>query len=54
MSDSVVAVIIADGAHHLDLRAADPADPDSVRLGRYAEIEQIIKWVEQAKLKKHK
>jgi lysosomal Pro-X carboxypeptidase len=45
ISDSVVAVIIAEGAHHLDLRGSDPADPDSVKQGRFLEIQNIVKWL---------
>jgi lysosomal Pro-X carboxypeptidase len=51
LTDSIVAVIIEDGAHHLDLRSSDPADPSSVRLGRFLEIQQIIGWIDQAKKK---
>ncbi|RNA18807.1 dipeptidyl peptidase 2-like [Brachionus plicatilis] len=49
VSDSLVAVIIEDGAHHLDLRGSDPNDPQSVKIARYLEIEQIIKWIEEAR-----
>jgi lysosomal Pro-X carboxypeptidase len=38
-------VIIAEGAHHLDLRGSDPADPDSVKQGRFLEIQNIVKWL---------
>lgn len=49
VSDSVVAVVIADGAHHLDLRSSNPADPPSVRYARYLEIGQIMGWINQAR-----
>ena len=48
VTDSIVAVIIKDGAHHLDLRGSDPADPESVKQGRYLEIENIVKWITAA------
>jgi dipeptidyl-peptidase-2 len=51
LSDTLIAVLIEEGAHHLDLRGSNPSDPPSVRYGRYLEIEQIIKWIEQAKNK---
>lgn len=47
MSDTVVAVIIPEGAHHLDLRAANPADPPSVLEARRIEKEHIARWIEQ-------
>jgi len=54
VSDTLVAVVIADGAHHLDLRGADPRDPQSVRAGRLKEVEHIIKWIDDARNnKKH-
>lgn len=49
LSDSLIAIQIAEGAHHLDLRSANPADPPSVRYARYLEIKEIMKWIEQAK-----
>jgi len=46
LSDSLVAIIISEGAHHLDLRASDPLDPQSVKNARYAEILEIMKWID--------
>lgn len=51
LSDTLIAVTIADGAHHLDLRGNNPADPASVRYGRFLEIEQIIRWLDEARNK---
>jgi len=42
---SLPAVIIAEGAHHLDLRAPNPNDPISVRLARQKEREIISSWL---------
>ncbi|XP_034248745.1 lysosomal Pro-X carboxypeptidase [Thrips palmi] len=47
MSDSVVAVLIPEGAHHLDLRAQNPADPPSVRGARRLHRQNIKKWIKQ-------
>lgn len=47
ISDSLVAVIIPEGAHHLDLRAAHPDDPASVIRARQIEREQIRKWIQE-------
>lgn len=47
VSDTVVAVIIPEGAHHLDLRAANPADPPSVLEARRIEKEHIARWIGQ-------
>lgn len=38
-------VIIPDGAHHLDLRAAHPSDPDTVINARETELRTIQKWI---------
>lgn len=46
ISDSVVAVIISEGAHHLDLMFSHPLDPDSVKEARRVELEHVARWVE--------
>ncbi|GIX78184.1 dipeptidyl peptidase 2 [Caerostris extrusa] len=45
ISDSLVAVIIEGGAHHLDLREDHPNDPQSVRDARNFEIANIKIWL---------
>ena len=45
ISDSLVAVVISDGAHHLDLRAANPADPPDVIAARDLEMKHISQWI---------
>jgi len=47
LSDSLVAVIIPNGAHHLDLRGADPADPQDVQDARRVQREFIGVWIQQ-------
>jgi hypothetical protein len=49
LSDSLIAVVIKNAAHHLDLRGSNPADPDSVKQARLIEIGQIKKWISQAR-----
>merc|ERR1711953_1098180 len=43
----VVALIIPEGAHHLDLRGSDPADPVSVMTVRKQERANIKMWIQQ-------
>ncbi len=45
ISASVVALTIADGAHHLDLMFSDPADPPDVLAARATELAHISTWV---------
>jgi lysosomal Pro-X carboxypeptidase len=45
LSESVIAVIIPEGAHHLDLRSSNPADPQSVRAARNIYKKQIRMWI---------
>ena len=45
---SVIALVIPEGAHHLDLRGADPKDPPSVIKARQIEAKFIKKWIDQA------
>jgi dipeptidyl-peptidase II len=49
VTDTIVSVIVEDGAHHLDLRGSNPQDPQSVKLARHQEIDYIIGWIEQAR-----
>ncbi|KAF0313378.1 Lysosomal Pro-X carboxypeptidase [Amphibalanus amphitrite] len=47
LSDTLVSVIIPNGAHHLDLRASDPADPPDVIEARRVERDFIGVWIAQ-------
>jgi len=41
------AVIIREGAHHLDLRSSNPADPESVIVARKEEVNYIQMWLDE-------
>jgi len=47
VSKSVIALLIPEGAHHLDLRGANEKDPQSVREARQIERKFIKKWIDQ-------
>nr|XP_018904365.1 PREDICTED: lysosomal Pro-X carboxypeptidase [Bemisia tabaci] len=47
ISSSIFTVIIPESAHHLDLRAADPADPDSVKQARKHYKKIFRAWLEE-------
>lgn len=51
ISDRVFSIIIKGGAHHLDLRGSNPADPQSVILAREFEQETIRKWITKPRQK---
>lgn len=44
-SNKIKVIIIPDAAHHLDLRAAHPNDPGSVRQARAMEHLAIKSWL---------
>jgi len=50
-SDSVVTVFIEHGGHHLDLRSANPNDPQSVIKAREIHVQNIAKWIHDKKTK---
>ena len=45
VSDTVVAYIVEEGAHHLDLMFSNPQDPQSVKDARAFELANIRKWL---------
>lgn len=49
ISSSLVAIVIPDGAHHLDLRSRNPLDPKSVQQARAMEICLMKEWIEKAR-----
>ena len=48
LSASVVAVLIPEGAHHLDLMFANPLDPPSVVAARATQRTHMRAWVAEA------
>ncbi|XP_060903022.1 lysosomal Pro-X carboxypeptidase [Labrus mixtus] len=53
ITDSLVSIMIPDGAHHLDLRYSNDHDPPSVRQARALEVKYFREWIKQAKKKHH-
>ncbi|KAG8260743.1 hypothetical protein J6590_090062 [Homalodisca vitripennis] len=47
VSDTAQAIVLADAAHHLDLRASNPADPESVVEARKYYRTVIQQWISQ-------
>jgi len=45
LSDTLIAIVIPESAHHLDLRAPNDADPQSVTEARIQEAEIINEWL---------
>ncbi|XP_045616290.1 lysosomal Pro-X carboxypeptidase [Procambarus clarkii] len=54
VSDTVVSVIIPEGAHHLDLRGSNPGDPQSVIDARITEKAYIKTWIDDYTYKHNK
>lgn len=46
-NDKISIIIIPDTAHHLDLRASNPNDPQSVIAARKKEKDAIRKWLDE-------
>lgn len=45
ITDTLVAINIPNGAHHLDLRASTAFDPSTVLLSRSLEVKHMKKWI---------
>ncbi|KAF6105675.1 prolylcarboxypeptidase [Phyllostomus discolor] len=45
ITDTLVAITIPDGAHHLDLRASNAFDPTSLLLARSLEVKYMQQWI---------
>ena len=52
VNPTVKAILIADGAHHLDLRGANKDDPQSVITARLEEVTLIKKWLNKKRKEK--
>jgi lysosomal Pro-X carboxypeptidase len=48
VSESVVALRIEGGAHHLDLMFSNPLDPPAVKYAREVEKQYMRRWIDQA------
>ncbi|KAM4566128.1 lysosomal Pro-X carboxypeptidase [Odontesthes bonariensis] len=48
ITDSLVSIMIPEGAHHLDLRYSNDLDPPSVRAARALEVKYFREWIKQA------
>ncbi|XP_053161841.1 lysosomal Pro-X carboxypeptidase isoform X3 [Hemicordylus capensis] len=52
ITDSLVAIVIPEGAHHLDLRSNNPYDPASVLQARLLEVHYMKLWLAKYRLEK--
>jgi lysosomal Pro-X carboxypeptidase len=52
LSDTIVALVTKEGAHHLDLRPSTPEDPKWLVDQREAEIRLIQGWIETYRVEK--
>lgn len=50
ISDTVQAIILEHGAHHLDLMFSNPEDPPDVTFARQFHVQNIQKWLNAWKL----
>ena len=44
---NIYAILIPNAAHHLDLRAAHPSDPDDLKSARNTELTIIKRWIRE-------
>ncbi|KAK5868944.1 hypothetical protein PBY51_009915 [Eleginops maclovinus] len=51
ITDTLVSIMIPDGAHHLDLRYSNDKDTPPVREARALEVKYFREWINQAKLR---
>ena len=51
-SDSIVAILMENAAHHCDLSSASPLDTDDVKQAREMETKLLTKWVQDARMKR--
>ncbi|KAL7983099.1 hypothetical protein Chor_010441 [Crotalus horridus] len=49
ITDTLVTIMIPEGAHHLDLRANNPSDPISVLQARLLEVHYMKLWLQKQK-----
>jgi len=54
ISDTLIALVIEESAHHLDLRSSNPADPASVINAREIEKSYIETWIYEANIQTFK
>lgn len=47
LSDTLIAITVKGGAHHLDLRASNPADPQSVIDARAKITSTLMEWMQE-------
>ena len=47
ISDSLVAIVIPEGAHHLDFMFSHPLDPPSVLAARATQRHNMQRWIAQ-------
>eukprot|EP00051_Salpingoeca_urceolata_P029014 m.488688 g.488688 ORF g.488688 m.488688 type:complete len:548 (-) comp26024_c0_seq1:82-1725(-) len=52
-TDTVVAVVIPNGAHHIDLMFSDPQDTPDILQARDFERAHIARWIEERASKRH-
>ncbi|XP_062983931.1 lysosomal Pro-X carboxypeptidase [Elgaria multicarinata webbii] len=53
ITNTLVAIMIPEGAHHLDLRSNSPYDPDSVLQARLLEVHYMRLWLQQYRTHQH-